>query len=101
MSAGELQRLRARIAELERSISEQVDERVEVIMQAQRVANIDHRGKTTSQIRAAAVAAVRGPAAIDGRSEEYILAVWDHLQETLPVDPVRFALKTRPAPMVN
>lgn len=91
----EVQRLRARVAELEQSVEAQVAERLAVILQAMRIARGDYLGKTPAQVRAAAVAAVRGHEAIEGRPDDYILAVWDHLQYSAIVDPVRQVLRSR------
>lgn len=68
-----------------------VADRLRLIMQAERFAPNAHfdPAATDDHIRAKAVDDKLGPAAIDGKSADYIHAYFDHLAEQEPIDPVR------------
>lgn len=77
-------------------VEAEVRRRVEAITAAQRIApNEDYADMTPEGIRAKAVAAVKGPEAIDGREPDAIEAVFDHLCEQRSDDPVRRSLASR------
>jgi hypothetical protein len=91
--------MRRELAALRADFDRRVVERVRLILQAERVApgtRFD-AGATDEHIRAKAVAAALGPAAIDGKPQAYIDARFDHLAEQQPVDPVAVVLAGRHA----
>lgn len=77
-------------------VEAEVRRRVEAITAAQRIApNEDYADMTPERIRAKAVAAVKGPEAIDGREPDAIEGLFDHLVEEHGGDPVRRCLASR------
>ncbi|MGQ0530643.1 MAG: hypothetical protein ACT4PG_12720 [Panacagrimonas sp.] len=100
----EVQALRARVAELERGIADEVTERVTVALEGVRLIGGDarqFRGMDAAQMRAKVVATAMGPSAIDGACADAIAARFDHLTDTAIVDPVRAALMARHRVAVN
>lgn len=100
----EVQRLRARVAELERNIDSEVSERVATALQGQRVVGGDGRlfdGLTAPQMRAKVVAVAMGAHMIDGASPDAIQARFDHLCDSTVTDPVRAVLMNRNRVAVN
>lgn len=94
----EIQALRARVAELERGIADEVTERVTVALEGVRLIGGDarqFRGMDAAHIRAKVVATAMGPAAIDNACPDAIAARFDHLADAAIVDPVRAALMAR------
>lgn len=90
-------KLQRQIDALRADFDRRVVERVRLILQAERVAPgaCFDAAATDEMIRAKAVCAALGPAAIDGRSADYIAARFDHLAEQRPLDPVAYALAYR------
>ena len=60
-------------------IEREVSDRVDAILLARTVAVRPYAGMSVPEIRAAAVASVRGPDATAGKSPEAIEAVFDHV----------------------
>lgn len=85
------------LADLQSTMEQRVIEKVRLIQRAERVAPgaSFNAAWSDGKIRARAVCEAMGPAAIDGRSDDYIEARFDHLAEQRPVDPVRLALMQR------
>lgn len=82
----------------EADFEQRVVDRMRLIMRAENVApgTTFNAAWSDAEIRAKAVSAALGPAAIDGKDATYIEARFDHLADQAPVDPVRLALMTQP-----
>lgn len=91
----ELTELRERIEQLEATFDQRVSAKVALVVTATTIGAGDYTGKSEAEIRATAVAAALGPEAIDGKTEAYIEARFDHLAERAQEDPVRRVLADR------
>ncbi|MEQ9010083.1 hypothetical protein [Algiphilus sp.] len=77
-------------------VEAEVKRRMRAFIDAMRIApNEDYSDMTAEGIRARAVAAVKGPEAIDDRESDAIEAVFDHLVDQCTGDPVRRTLSAR------
>lgn len=87
----------AKIAELEKAIlsdaelDARVAARAELIATAKRLHDADYTGKSDAEIRAAVVRAKVGDAAVDGKSDAYVMGHFDSLASAGKKDPVRLA----------
>lgn len=91
----QVEALRQQIADMEARMDEIVAQRVALIVRALRInGNADYcAAKSDNEIRAKAVAAALGLSAIDGRTDSYIAAHFDHLSELAEQDHVRRVLR--------
>lgn len=89
--------LQRELDDLRAEFDRRVVDRVRLILQADKVADnvVYDAASSDTEIMAKAVSAAMGPAAIDGKSPDYIAARFDHLAEQKPIDPVRMALACR------
>lgn len=89
----ELAKLDAKVADLESKqlsdadLDKRVQDRADLIARAVKVADRDYSGMADADIRKAAVVAVLGDEAIKDKSEAYVEARFDLLQETDPRNP--------------
>jgi len=82
-------------------LDHRVNDRADLIATAKTVADKDYTGKSDSDIRKMAVAAVLGQSAIDGKSDDYVQARFDILAEDAGQDPVRKIIKAGDAQSGN
>lgn len=75
-------------------IDKRVNDRADLIATAKQIADKDYTGKSDSDIRKMAVAAVLGQDAIEGKADAYIQARFDILSEDTNADGVRRVLMT-------
>ena len=74
-------------------LDKKVNDRADLIAEAQRVADKDYSGLSDTDIRKTAVAAKLGQGTVDGKSDDYISARFDILSEDAAQDPVRRVLR--------
>jgi len=75
-------------------IDKRVNDRGDLIATAKSIADKDYTGKSDSDIRKMAVAAVLGQDTIDGKSDDYVQARFDILSEDANQDGVRKVIKS-------
>jgi hypothetical protein len=75
-------------------IDKRVNDRADLIATAKTIADKNYTGKSDADIRKMAVVAKLGQDAIDGKSDDYILARFEILAEDANEDGVRKVLKT-------
>lgn len=92
--------VRAELTDLQQHFERRVTERTELLLKARQVAPnaVFDACASAEEIRARAVSDAMGPAAIDGKSSDYIEARFDHLAEQKLPDPVVVALRTGQRP---
>jgi len=75
------------------ALDQRVQQRGDLIGKAKAIHDADYSGQTDAQVRAIAVAAKLGDAAVAGKHEAYVEARFDHLYDSAkPRDPVVTAL---------
>lgn len=76
------------------ALDQRVQQRGDLIGKAKAIHDADYSGKTDAQVRAIAVAAKLGDAAVAGKHEAYVEARFDHLYDSAkPRDPVAQAMR--------
>lgn len=88
--------MRRELADLRENLDQRARDRADLIVKAQQLAPnvVLDAGLSDDEIRARAVSYARGVQAIDGKSSDYIHALFDHLADLLRIDPVTTALRT-------
>ena len=81
----EIEKLKAQVMTAD-AMDKAIADRVALIDRAKRIADLDYTGKTPAQVRAMAVQAKAGEAAVKDRSEAYIEARFDALLDAAPAD---------------
>lgn len=74
-------------------LDKRVNERADLIAVAKRIADKDYTGLSDADIRKTAVVAAVGADAIEGKSDDYVLARFDILASDEGIDPVRKTLR--------
>lgn len=82
-------------------LDKRVNDRADLIAVAKQIADKDYAGLADADIRKAAVVAKLGQAAVDGKSDDYILARFDILSEDATQDPVRRVVRGQVQPVVD
>lgn len=82
-------------------LDKRVKDRADLIATAKTIADKDYTGMSDSDIRKAAVSAKLGSKAVDGKSDDYILARFDILSEDASQDGVRRVLRSGDAAPVD